>query len=87
MPTRAGHGIGTRALPPVVVHIAPLVLPVCEPPVDGAVAVRGDRVIRIGPRREIEAAYPDLTPSRRPGSTSRCRTPVSSRRTGGTDGR
>ncbi|WP_031168646.1 imidazolonepropionase-like domain-containing protein [Streptosporangium roseum] len=68
MPTRAGHAIGTRALSPVVVHTAPLVLPVCEPPVvDGAVAVRGDRVIRIGPRREIEAAYPDLTPSRWPG--------------------
>ncbi|MFD8533398.1 hypothetical protein ACFV0L_38910 [Streptosporangium canum] len=81
MPTRAGHAIGTRALSPVV-------LPVCEPPVaDGAVAVRGDRVIRIGPRREIEAAYPDLTPSRLTGSTSRCRTPLSSRRTGETDGR
>ncbi|MGV9770531.1 amidohydrolase family protein [Streptosporangium sp. NPDC003464] len=68
MPTRAGHAIGARALTPVAVHSAPLVLPVCEPPVeDGAVAVRGHRVVRVGPRREIEAAYPELVPARWPG--------------------
>ncbi|WP_433240982.1 amidohydrolase family protein [Streptosporangium sp. CA-135522] len=68
MPTRAGHAIGTRALSAVVVHSAPLVLPVCERPIeDGAVAVRGDRVIRVGPRGEIEAAYPESAPTRWPG--------------------
>ncbi|MFF5207058.1 amidohydrolase family protein [Streptosporangium sp. NPDC000396] len=68
MPTRRGRTIGARVLPAVTIHSAPLVLPVCGPPVeDGAVAVRGDRVIRVGPRRKIEAAHPDLVPVRWPG--------------------
>ncbi|MEV8636357.1 hypothetical protein AB0395_32355 [Streptosporangium sp. NPDC051023] len=59
MPTRAGHVVGTRALPAVTVHSAPLVLPISGPPVEnGAVAIRGDRVLRVGARHEIEASYP-----------------------------
>jgi hypothetical protein len=55
MPTRAGQTIGTRASAAVSIHSAPLVLPVCGPPIeDGAVLVRGDRVLRIGPRTKIE---------------------------------
>ncbi|SNT09074.1 Cytosine/adenosine deaminase [Streptosporangium subroseum] len=68
MPTRADQTIGTRARAPVSIHSAPLVLPVCAPPVeDGSVLVRGDRVLKVGPRTKIEAAYPDLTPVRWPG--------------------
>lgn len=68
MPTRAADAIGRRARPIVVVHSAPLVLPVCGPPVeDGALAVRGNRVLRVGPRHEIEAAYPEPVPVRWPG--------------------
>ncbi|GAA3067182.1 amidohydrolase family protein [Streptosporangium carneum] len=68
MPTRAGQAIGTRALPTVTVHSAPLVLPISGPPVEnGAVAVRGDRVLRVGPVHEIEAAYPGAVPVRWPG--------------------
>ncbi|GHH64944.1 cytosine deaminase [Streptosporangium violaceochromogenes] len=68
MPTRAADAIGRRSRPMVVVHSAPLVLPVCGPPVeDGALAVRGNRVLRVGPRREIEAAYPEPVPLRWPG--------------------
>lgn len=68
MPTPAGRTAGARALPVVSVHTAPLVLPVCEPPVeDGAVAVRGNRVLRVGPRRQIESAFPGVVPTRWPG--------------------
>ncbi|MBG0830713.1 hypothetical protein HS041_23415 [Planomonospora sp. ID67723] len=60
MPMRAGRLLGTHALSAVTVHSAPLLLPVSGPPVaDGALAVRGDRVIAVGPRAEIEAAHPD----------------------------
>ena len=68
MPTRVDQTIGTRARAPVSIHSAPLVLPVCAPRVeDGSVLVRGDRVLKVGPRTKIEAAYPDLTPVRWPG--------------------
>ncbi|GAA3014100.1 imidazolonepropionase-like domain-containing protein [Streptosporangium longisporum] len=68
MPTRAGRTIGTRARATVSVHCAPIVLPVCGPPVrDGAIVVRNDRIARVGPRAEIVAAHPLLTPVHWPG--------------------
>src|SRR4051794_2227261 len=68
MPMRAGQTIGTRASAAVSIHTAPLVLPVCDPPIeDGALLVRGDRVLRVGPRTKIETTYPDITPVRWPG--------------------
>ncbi|MEU1878594.1 hypothetical protein ABZ470_14885 [Streptosporangium sp. NPDC020072] len=68
MPTPAGHVAGARALPAVAIHTAPLVLPLCRPPVeDGAVVVRGNRVLRAGPRGEIESAFPGVAPTRWPG--------------------
>ncbi|MEU4833775.1 hypothetical protein [Streptosporangium sp. NPDC023615] len=68
MPTRAGRTIGTRARATVSVHCAPVVLPVCGPPVhDGAIVVRNDRIARVGPRAEIVAAHPLLTPVHWPG--------------------
>ncbi|GIH76513.1 imidazolonepropionase-like domain-containing protein [Planobispora longispora] len=68
MPTRAGQFLGTRAPSTTVVHSAPIVLPVSGPPVPyGAIAVRQDRVIAVGPREEIEAAYPGSDPVRWPG--------------------
>lgn len=42
-------------------HSAPIVLPVsAEPIADGAVLVDGDRVLAVGPRGELAAAYPDV---------------------------
>lgn len=71
MPTHVRHAIGARTPSAVVVHSAPLILPICGPPVeDGALAVRDDRVLRVGPRREIEAAYPELVPVRWPGTVA-----------------
>jgi len=68
MSTRAGRTIGTRARAVVSIHCAPLVLPVASPPVrDGAIVVRGDRIVRVGPRAEIEAAHPLLSPVHWPG--------------------
>ncbi|MGW0808051.1 amidohydrolase family protein [Nonomuraea sp. NPDC002799] len=44
-------------VPPVVIHSAPLVLPVCAEPIrDGAVATRGERVLDVGPRAEVLAS-------------------------------
>ncbi|MFI6292042.1 amidohydrolase family protein [Nonomuraea sp. NPDC050790] len=43
----------------MVVHSAPLVLPICAEPIrDGAVAIRRDRVLQVGPRTSVLAAYP-----------------------------
>ncbi|GAA3440826.1 amidohydrolase family protein [Planomonospora venezuelensis] len=68
MPMRAGPLSGAHALPAVTVHSAPLVLTVSGPPVaDGALAVRSGRVVAVGPREEIEAAYPGSGPTRWPG--------------------
>ncbi|MEV0583635.1 hypothetical protein [Nonomuraea sp. NPDC050310] len=54
MPT--GQALSTRL--PVVLHSAPLVAPMESEPVrGGAVAVRGDRVLRVGPRRELLSRY------------------------------
>ncbi|MFG1707902.1 amidohydrolase family protein [Nonomuraea sp. M3C6] len=56
---RAGPTLGRRAPAPVVIHSAPLVLPVCVDPVrDGAVVTRGDRVLRVGSRTEALSSYP-----------------------------
>ncbi|WP_084957698.1 hypothetical protein [Thermoactinospora rubra] len=55
----AGRVLGTRATEPVVLHSAALVLPVRGDPVrDGAVAVRGSRVLRVGPVRDLLASCP-----------------------------
>ncbi|GGS51097.1 hypothetical protein GCM10010156_07030 [Planobispora rosea] len=68
MPTRAGPPLGTRAPSATAVHSAPILLPVSGPPIeDGAIAVRRDRVIAVGPRGEIEAACPGTDPVRWPG--------------------
>ncbi|MEU6710115.1 amidohydrolase family protein [Nonomuraea sp. NPDC046802] len=51
---RARPALGRRAPAPVVVHSAPLVLPVSAEPIrDGAVAVRGERVLRVGSRTDV----------------------------------
>lgn len=43
-----------------VLHAAPMVVPVSRPPiVDGAVAVAGDAIARVGTRAELVAVYPD----------------------------
>jgi cytosine/adenosine deaminase-related metal-dependent hydrolase len=43
----------------VTLHSAAHVLPICAPPVpDGAVAVSGGRIVAVGPRAELRAAYP-----------------------------
>lgn len=56
---RAGQVLGSRAPEPVLLHSAPLVMPVCTEPVgDGAVAVRGDRVLQVGPRADLLARFP-----------------------------
>ncbi|MFI7633307.1 amidohydrolase family protein [Nonomuraea sp. NPDC049400] len=56
---RAGPALGRRAPAPVVVHSAPLVLPVCTDPIrDGAVAVRGDRVVKVDTRASVLSSFP-----------------------------
>lgn len=43
-----------------VLHTAPLVVPVSRPPIaDGAVAVEGDTIARVGSRADLVSAYPD----------------------------
>jgi cytosine/adenosine deaminase-related metal-dependent hydrolase len=52
----------------VTLHSAPHVLPICAPPVpDGAVAVSGGRIVAVGPRADVRAAYPDAEERRWPG--------------------
>ncbi|MFE3452198.1 hypothetical protein ACFXJ8_25085 [Nonomuraea sp. NPDC059194] len=61
-------GFGSRAHVPVVLHSAPLVLPVCAPPIrDGAVAIRGERVLQVGSRAELLAYFPVEDEIRWPG--------------------
>lgn len=56
---RSGQRLGARAPAPVVLHSAPLVLPISAPPIrDGAVAVRGDKVLQVGARAELRACFP-----------------------------
>ncbi|RCG30656.1 cytosine deaminase [Sphaerisporangium album] len=52
----------------VVVHSAPLLVPIARPPIrDGAVAARDGRVLAIGTRRETLAAHPGAEEARWPG--------------------
>jgi cytosine/adenosine deaminase-related metal-dependent hydrolase len=45
--------VGEDGVVTLTMHVAPVVLPVCAPPVrDGAVVVDGERVAWVGPRRE-----------------------------------
>ncbi|MFC5822233.1 imidazolonepropionase-like domain-containing protein [Nonomuraea insulae] len=56
---RATPVLGTRAPAPVVIHSAPLVLPMCADPLrDGAVVTRGERVLAVGPRAELLSSFP-----------------------------
>ncbi|GAA2412050.1 amidohydrolase family protein [Nonomuraea africana] len=53
------RAFGTRPPAPVILHSAPLVLPVTAPPLrDGAVVVRGERVLQVGPRTDLRTAFP-----------------------------
>ncbi|WP_188187141.1 amidohydrolase family protein [Nonomuraea sp. SYSU D8015] len=53
---------------PIVLHSAPLVLPVCDEPVrDGAVVIRGDRVLQVGLRAELLSCFPVTEERRWPG--------------------
>ncbi|TDD00744.1 hypothetical protein E1292_27820 [Nonomuraea deserti] len=65
---RAGPALGRRAPGPVVLHSAPLVLPVSTVPIrDGAVAIRGERVLAVGTRADLLASYPSAEELRWPG--------------------
>ncbi|MBN6055366.1 hypothetical protein JYK22_25750, partial [Nonomuraea sp. RK-328] len=65
---RAGPVLGRRAPVPVVLHSAPLVLPIVTAPVrDGGVAVRGDRVLQVGSRADLLASFPAAEERRWPG--------------------
>ncbi|WP_344470019.1 hypothetical protein [Nonomuraea monospora] len=56
---RARPMLGRRAPAPVVIHSAPLVLPMCAEPVrDGAVATRDERVISVGLRADLLTSHP-----------------------------
>jgi cytosine/adenosine deaminase-related metal-dependent hydrolase len=49
-------------------HSADWVLPICAPPVrSGAVAVRDGRIVAVGPRTEVRAAYPEAVERHWPG--------------------
>ncbi|GAA3465828.1 amidohydrolase family protein [Nonomuraea roseola] len=62
------RGFGTRPPAPVILHSAPLVLPVAAPPLrDGAVVVRGERVLQVGPRPDLLALFPVEEEIRWPG--------------------
>src|SRR5664280_631507 len=57
-----------RMVTVVTVHTAPVVLPICAGPiVDGAVAVEGERIAAVGPRADLQAAYPAAKGRRWPG--------------------
>ncbi|NJP93577.1 amidohydrolase family protein [Nonomuraea sp. FMUSA5-5] len=65
---RARPMMGRRAPAPVVIHSAPLVLPMSADPVRaGAVAARGERVLAVGPRAELLTSYPAAEETRWPG--------------------
>ncbi|SDM54932.1 amidohydrolase family protein [Nonomuraea jiangxiensis] len=65
---RAGSALGRRVSAPVVIHSAPLVLPVCADPVrDGAVVTRDDRVLKVGGRAQALSSYPAAHEVRWPG--------------------
>ncbi|MGP3963623.1 amidohydrolase family protein [Nonomuraea sp. 3N208] len=51
-----------------MLHSAPLVLPVCDDPIrDGAVVIRGDRVLQVGTRAELLSCFPVSEERRWPG--------------------
>ncbi len=55
---RARPALNPRVSRPVVLHSATLVLPIATEPIrNGAVAVRGERVLRVGPRDELLGRY------------------------------
>jgi cytosine/adenosine deaminase-related metal-dependent hydrolase len=59
---------GQRASAPIVLHSAPLVLPICDEPIrDGAVVIRGDRVLQVGLRGELLSCFPVTEERRWPG--------------------
>uniref|UniRef100_UPI001965D6D1 imidazolonepropionase-like domain-containing protein n=1 Tax=Nonomuraea lactucae TaxID=2249762 RepID=UPI001965D6D1 len=65
---RARPVFGRRAPAPIVVHSAPLVLPVATEPIrDGAVVVRGERVLQVGSREDLLAYFPVTEERRWPG--------------------
>lgn len=69
MPAQRARPIfGRRAPAPVVVHSAPLVLPLVGDPVrDGAVAVRGERVLQVAARGDLLTRFPGAGERRWPG--------------------
>ncbi|MFI6786874.1 hypothetical protein ACIBG4_06055 [Nonomuraea sp. NPDC050383] len=65
---RAGPVLGRRAPVPIVLHSAPLVLPITTEPIrDGGVAIRGDRVLQVGQRADLLAYFPIAEERRWPG--------------------
>lgn len=65
---RARPVLGRRAPAPIVVHSAPLVLPIADDPIrDGAVAVRGERVLQVGAREDLLTYFPVTEERRWPG--------------------
>ncbi|TDC09119.1 hypothetical protein E1267_08220 [Nonomuraea longispora] len=65
---RAGPALGRRAPAAVLLHSAPLVVPVSTGPVrDGAVVTKGERVLAVGPRAELLASHPAAEEFRWPG--------------------
>lgn len=65
---RNGQVLGIHAPTLVVVHSAPLVLPICAEPIrDGAVAIRGNRVLQVGVRAALLASFPVVEEVRWPG--------------------
>ncbi|GAA4072136.1 imidazolonepropionase-like domain-containing protein [Nonomuraea soli] len=66
---RTGELLRRREPGPVVLHTAPMVLPIADEPIgDGAVAVRGDRVLQVGKRSALRAGYPGSREMRWPGT-------------------
>ncbi|MFG1963631.1 amidohydrolase family protein [Nonomuraea sp. NPDC049028] len=60
--------LGRRTPAPIVLHSAPLVLPIGADPLRGAaVAVRGERVLQVGLREELLAYFPVTREQRWPG--------------------
>ncbi|HUR00925.1 MAG TPA: amidohydrolase family protein [Nonomuraea sp.] len=60
--------LGRRTPAPIVLHSAPLVLPIDAEPLRGAaLAVRGDRVLQVGLRDELLAYFPVTRERRWPG--------------------
>ena len=60
--------LGRRTPAPIVLHSAPLVLPIDAEPLRGAaLAVRGDRILQVGLRDELLAYFPVTRERRWPG--------------------